>query len=82
MSDEGPPGYPVPIRLGDRLVGWAAADLTGAVPGDAPRPLLLVPATFDALAVRTGRRGFVVVKHRVKRAPLVSREMPPAQMFS
>ncbi len=63
MTDaEGPPGYPVPLRLGDRIVGWAAPDLAGAPPGALEAPtLLVVPAALEVLAVRTGRRGFAVV---------------------
>ncbi len=69
MTDEAPPGFPVPLRLGDRLVGWVAADLGTLVAGSpAPAegalgvPLLLVPAgALEVLAVRTARKGFVVV---------------------
>ncbi len=61
--------FPVPIRLGDRIVGWLATDLaalTAALPVPAPPDtepprLLLVPAAPEVLAVRTGRRGFLVV---------------------
>ncbi len=68
MSDDAPPaGFPVPLQLGDRVVGWVAADvgalLAGAVSPLEPAPprLLLVPAAPEVLAVRTGRKGFVVV---------------------
>ncbi len=69
MSTDTPPaGFPVPLRLGDRIVGWVAADLATLAVGaatpspDAPLPhLLLVPAAPEVLAVRTARRGFVVV---------------------
>ncbi len=71
MSAELPasPGFPVALRLGDRLVGWVAADLSGLAVGlPAPTPpealpprLLLVPATPEVPAARTSRRGFVLV---------------------
>jgi DNA-binding LytR/AlgR family response regulator len=70
MSTEPPaPGsFPVPIRLGARIVGWLAADVAALAAGlSAPTPdappsrLLLVPAAPDILAVRTGRRGFTIV---------------------
>ncbi len=67
MPDDAPPaGFPVPLQLGDRVVGWLAADVAGLTAGApaieaAPPRLLLVPAAPEVLAVRTGRRGFVVV---------------------
>ncbi len=61
MSDDAPPaGFPVPLRLEGRVVGWVAADLVGPAASEPPR-LLLLPAAPEVLAVRTGRRGFVVV---------------------
>lgn len=69
MSADTPPaGFPVALRLGDRVVGWVAADLValavGAAmpsPDAAPPRLVVVPAAPEVLAVRTSRRGFVVV---------------------
>ncbi len=70
MPDEAPlPGFPVPLRLGERVVGWLATDvaaLAAALPAPTPPEtgpprLLLVPAGPEVLAVRTGRRGFAVV---------------------
>ncbi len=70
MSEEsGPPDFPVPLRLGERVVGWLAADVAAlaaglpapTAPDLAPPCLLLVPAAPEVLAVRTGRRGFVAI---------------------
>ncbi len=68
-ADVPPPGFPVPLRLGDRVVGWLAADV-GALAASAPAPaeappgvpLLLVPAgALEMLAVRTAKRAFVTI---------------------
>ncbi len=67
MPDTPPPGFPVPLRLGDRIVGWAVPELAGARadvgtdPTAPPPTLLVVPAALEVLAVRTGRRGFAVL---------------------
>ncbi len=61
MADTPPPGFPVPIRFGEKVVGWAAADLAGPCVADTPGPLVVVPIAGDVLAVRTGRRGFTVI---------------------
>ncbi len=69
MSADTPPaGFPVHLRLGDRIVGWVAAELAALAVGaatpsaDAPPPrLLLVPAAPEVLAVCTARRAFVTI---------------------
>ncbi len=61
MPDTPPRGFPIPIRLGERVVGWAAADLAGPCVADTPGPLVVVPIAGEVLAVRTGRRAFTVI---------------------
>ncbi len=66
-ADTGPLDFPVPIRLGDEIVGWASIDLAARLVGAGPpsAAIILALPRPAVLALRTGygpgRRRFVTV---------------------